>query len=143
MKSNRAILDNAGGVTLQVEGFAAWFDDLDIAGATIADYLLWESDPSTWDGHDQDAADLDPTNEQIASGGYKIIYFHDLPTLQGGESRYHHDQATSYMIHTVDGEEVFYAEWPYIDEDDDTKHTGLAYGALLSGEREYIVKESE
>lgn len=84
---DRIILDNAGGITLQLPGYAHWYDDCRAAAVDLVAYLDGD-DPSKWEGREQDAAELDPTDEQIRNGGYKIIYLHDLPAMPGRDENY-------------------------------------------------------
>lgn len=68
----RIILDNGGGITLQLNG---WAHHYDYEGAAATDIREWiaTKDTSLWDGHEDDALDCEPTDEQIRNGGYRII----------------------------------------------------------------------
>lgn len=69
----RVIFDNGGGITLQMEGtFAHRYDDPHHAAVDFAIYLGGDCNISDWDGHSEDAMDLDPTDEEIRNGGYRV-----------------------------------------------------------------------
>jgi hypothetical protein len=69
----KVIFDNGGGITLQLGDWAHWYNDADQAAEDYHNYI---TDGSTegWDGHEDDAAELDPTNDDIRNGGYRILY---------------------------------------------------------------------
>jgi hypothetical protein len=74
------IFDNGGGITVQLPDFAHWYNDPTQAARDIADYL---SDGTTdgWEGHEDDAAELDPTDDQIRNGGYRVYSIPDIVDL--------------------------------------------------------------
>jgi hypothetical protein len=80
----RLLADNSGGITLQVttdkgERFQRSYDDAvhAIRDAVAADA---EDDVTQWDGNDlqQGTQWLDPTEDDIRNGGYRICYLEDL-----------------------------------------------------------------
>ena len=81
MLEGTIIFDNGGGITVQLPDFAHWYNDPTQAARDIADYL---SDGTTdgWEGHEDDAeddaAELDPTTEQILNGGYRVYALVDI-----------------------------------------------------------------
>jgi hypothetical protein len=67
----KIIFDNGGGVTLQLGEWAHYFSHM----ATAADSFRWyerHGNTNGWDGYEQEAADLRPTDEEIKNGGYKV-----------------------------------------------------------------------
>jgi hypothetical protein len=81
----KVIFDNAGGMTLQLGDWAHWYDARRIKQAAV-DYHAYMTEGSTsgWDGHDEDAATLDPTDDQIRNGGYRVYNYwiiYDLKDL--------------------------------------------------------------
>ena len=75
------ILDNGGGITLQMGGFAHYYEDADQAANDIANWLHNE-DTSDWAGHEVEAAELNPTDEEISNGGYRRFRLdRDVDTL--------------------------------------------------------------
>lgn len=72
--SYSVIFDNAGGVTIQSspsDVYTHHFADPAEAGRAWARFDDGE-DPLDWDGHEEDAA-LEPTDEQIAAGQYRVF----------------------------------------------------------------------
>jgi hypothetical protein len=72
----RIILDNAGGVTLQLGDWAHYYND---ASKQVADDIReWceTRDTAQWEGHEDDAAELNPTAEQYRNGGYREVIIH-------------------------------------------------------------------
>lgn len=66
------ILDNGGGITLQLGEFACYRQDAGLAAADISAWIE-DADTSDWEGHDEDAAKLDPDQNQIRNGGYRVV----------------------------------------------------------------------
>lgn len=66
------ILDNGGGITLQMGKFAHVYEDAKQAADDIAAWL-GNQDTSDFEGHDSDAATSEPTDEEITNGGYRTI----------------------------------------------------------------------
>ena len=80
MSSYKIILDNGGGITLQLGlDYAHYYNDADQAARDLRAYIA-DGTTDGWDGHDEDAATLDPTDEEIRNGGYRI--FTDIANLQ-------------------------------------------------------------
>jgi len=78
-KDVRLIFDNGGGLTMQLPGYAHHYDDM---AQAAEDYKVFLQDGNTngWEGHEQDAADIDPTYEQQRNGGYEIMDAEDIQT---------------------------------------------------------------
>ena len=66
------IIDNGGGITLQMGAFAHVYEDAKQAADDIAAWLS-NQDTSDYEGHDAEAAALEPTDEEIRNGGYRVI----------------------------------------------------------------------
>ena len=78
----KIILDNGGGITLQMGEFAHYYDDPKHAARDLADWLE-DADTSTWDGHEEEAAECSPTGDDIRNGGYRVIRLdRDVDTLE-------------------------------------------------------------
>lgn len=69
----RIIFDNGGGVTLQLGGWAHWYQDMAQAAQDLKTYET-EGNTDGWDGHEDEAAELDPTYDQIRNGGYRVYH---------------------------------------------------------------------
>lgn len=71
MKNERVIFDNGGGITVQLGDWAHWYNDPKQAAEDVSEYV---KNPNTddWDGHEDDAAELDPSHDDIRNGGYRI-----------------------------------------------------------------------
>ena len=65
------IFDNAGGITLQLGGWAHWYQE---PAQAACDYITYRQDGHTdgWEGHEPDALDLDPDYDDIRNGGYRV-----------------------------------------------------------------------
>ena len=72
MANVRVIFDNGGGITLQFGDWAHWYNG-NIEQAA-EDYLAYLKDGTMegWEGHEEDAAALEPTLDEIRNGGYRI-----------------------------------------------------------------------
>jgi len=72
--TTRLILDNGGGYTLQLDDhdYAHAYDDAQQIASDIAAYLR-TGNANGWDGHDDDAMRVDPTDAEIRNGGYRVI----------------------------------------------------------------------
>ncbi len=70
--NERVIFDNGGGITLQLHGWAHWYNGE--AAQAARDFAEWLKSHSTsgWDGHEPEALDCDPTYDEIRNGGYWI-----------------------------------------------------------------------
>lgn len=73
----RLIFDNGGGITLQLGGFAFYTSDATQAAQLWQDFQKSGS-TAGWDGHDEDAAECDPTGEEIRNGGYRVLTADDI-----------------------------------------------------------------
>lgn len=70
----RIILDNAGGVTLQLGGWASrWADASSEELALSIQYYMVSGNTDGWGGHEDSALALDPTPEEVRNGGYHIV----------------------------------------------------------------------
>jgi hypothetical protein len=80
---NQLILDNGGGVTLQLGMWSHHYQD---ESQVITDLQEWFRTGSTdgWEGHEDDALSLDPTDEEIRNGGYRIFNLDDYDSIYGG-----------------------------------------------------------
>ncbi len=72
------ILDNGGGITLQINKWAHFFDgqpgnSAHEAAECLCDYRRDKS-TSGWDGHEDEAAECNPTAEDIRNGGYRVLH---------------------------------------------------------------------
>jgi len=75
------ILDNGGGITLQMGDYGHYYDDADQAANDIASWL-GNADTSDWEGCEDEAVELDPTDEQVANGGYRMFQLdRDVDTM--------------------------------------------------------------
>jgi len=64
------VFDNGGGITVQGDVYAHYYDDARQA-ATDTHALLHGADPGDWDGNDSTAR-VNWTAEDAANGGYKV-----------------------------------------------------------------------
>ena len=70
----RIILDNAGGITLQLGEWAHWYaQGRETKAAEDIQAFLATGDTHGWEGHDDDAASLDPSADEIRNGGYRVV----------------------------------------------------------------------
>jgi hypothetical protein len=69
--SIKIICDNGGSLTLQLPGFAHYYQDPAQAAEDLAAYMATDSTDG-WEGHEEDAEDCDPTSDEIANGGYSV-----------------------------------------------------------------------
>jgi hypothetical protein len=75
------ILDNGGGITLQMGDFGHTYQDAEQAAQDISNWLH-NPDTSDWEGCEAEAVELDPTDEQVANGGYRMFQLdRDVDTL--------------------------------------------------------------
>jgi hypothetical protein len=77
---NQAIFDNGGGITLQMGNFAQHYSDV---AQAATDWVAYQSskDASEWDGHEDEAADLEPTYDEIRNGGYCLLDAKDITRM--------------------------------------------------------------
>lgn len=76
--TTRIILDNGGGITLQLGAWAHSYegsDNASIAKQAARDIREWLTSGTTrrWEGHDADALAIEPTSDEIRNGGYRVI----------------------------------------------------------------------
>lgn len=76
--NERVIFDNGGGVTLQLKGWACYYQNAANAARDVAAWIE-AHDTSDWEGHENEALAVDPTNEEIRNGGYRVVEIADLP----------------------------------------------------------------
>jgi hypothetical protein len=87
----KIILDNGGGITLQLSRFVGhstyeFAHYYDSARQAAQDIIWWAngSNPMDWLGNEPEALELDPSSEQIRNGGYREAYtIDDLASLDG------------------------------------------------------------
>ena len=79
--SIKIICDNGGSLTLQLPEFAHYYQDPAQAAEDLAAYLS-DTDTSSWEGNEEDAADCRPTRDEIANGGYRVYFATDLDELR-------------------------------------------------------------
>lgn len=77
----RLIFDNNGGVTVQLPGYAHYYDVPEDAAGDVANYIN-SGNTDNWEGHEDDAAELDPDAETIRNGGYRVFSISDLNNLR-------------------------------------------------------------
>jgi hypothetical protein len=78
--SYRIIFDNGGGITLQLgDEFAHFYQDAAQAAEDLKSFLE-DPDTSDWEGHEEEAMDCEPTDEEIRNGGYRV--YRDVEDLQ-------------------------------------------------------------
>jgi hypothetical protein len=76
------ILNNGGGITLQLGGWAHWYPDARQAAADLRAYIA-DGDSSGWDGHEEEAMDCHPTADEIRNGGYRV--YHDIADMRAAD----------------------------------------------------------
>lgn len=69
--NERVIFDNGGGITVQLHGWAHYYQDPTQAAQDIAEWLK-NHDTIGWEGHEIEALACDPTYDEIRNGGYWI-----------------------------------------------------------------------
>jgi hypothetical protein len=79
----RVLLDNGGGITLQLNGWAHHYYGHGEPARCAADIAEWLRTGSTeeWEGHDPEALEEDPTYEEVRNGQYYVIYIDRADTL--------------------------------------------------------------
>ena len=65
------IFDNGGGITLQLGDYGHYYDNPKQAARDYNDYLVSGS-TNDWEGHEEEALELDPTYDEISNGGYRV-----------------------------------------------------------------------
>ena len=72
-----AIFDNSGGITLQLGTFGHTYDN---AAQAAQDWKAFAEEVNTkgWDGHEDEAAELEPTDDEIRNGGYRVLDADDI-----------------------------------------------------------------
>lgn len=71
------IFDNGGGATLQLGKFAHYYQDMSQSAEDVAVYLK-DGNTDGWDGYEEDAAELNPSYEDIRNGGYRVYCLDDI-----------------------------------------------------------------
>jgi len=77
LNNTQIIFDNAGGVTLQLPGFSHYYQNPKQAAEHYHDFMV-DGTTEGWDGHEEEAAELEPEDEQIRVGGYKVYGHSDI-----------------------------------------------------------------
>jgi len=72
-----AIFDNGGGITLQLGTCGHTYDN---AAQAAQDWKVFAAEGNTkgWDGHEDEAAELEPTADEIRNGGYRVLDADDI-----------------------------------------------------------------
>jgi hypothetical protein len=70
--ATRIILDNGGGIILQLGDYAHSYDSAIDAARDIHEWLV-SGTTRRWEGHDADALAVNPTPDEIHNGGYRVI----------------------------------------------------------------------
>lgn len=73
----RVIFDNGGGTTLQLGDWAHYYSLAQQAASDYREYTLTGTTDS-WDGHEDDAAEFEPVDDEIRNGGCKVMYVDDI-----------------------------------------------------------------
>lgn len=77
----RLIFDNGGGLTLQLGDWAHYYGGYDgcieQAAEDIINYIN-NGNTDGWDGHEEEAAELDPTYDEIRNGGYRVYTISEI-----------------------------------------------------------------
>lgn len=71
------ICDNGGGFTVQLPEWAHYYEGNSFHFTQAAEDIMAffeHGNTHTWEGHEEDAMDLNPTDEQIRNGGYLVFY---------------------------------------------------------------------
>ena len=76
--NERVIFDNGGGITVQLLGWAHYYNDERQAAEDVAIWLKTR-DTSEWDGHEDSALSFDPSYEDKRNGGYRVWNIHQAP----------------------------------------------------------------
>jgi len=76
--TERVIFDNGGGITLQLRGWAHWYQNEAQAARDVAEWIK-SHDTNGWEGHEPAALSLEPTMDEIRNGGYRVVQITDLP----------------------------------------------------------------
>ena len=74
------IFDNGGGITLQLGDWAHWYNDPEQAAEDYKAFLE-DGNTSDWEGHEEDAAELDPSDDDIRNGGYRVFNDADIADM--------------------------------------------------------------
>ena len=82
-----AIFDNGGGITLKLGTFAHHYQDVEQAARDWKSYSE-NPDTSDWEGHEDDSAECDPSQDEIRNGGYRVLDADDIAAeiVRGGET---------------------------------------------------------
>ena len=72
------IFDNGGGITLQIGDWAHWYQNPRYAADDFRTYIL-TGNTDGWDGYEKEAFDLDPSDDEIRNGGYRV--YNDIGSL--------------------------------------------------------------
>lgn len=80
------ILDNAGGITVQVNGtYQVTLWKVADAAQLIKDAALG-ADPRDWDGNEiEENGLLEPSDDALRNGGYNVLSYDDLMALDANE----------------------------------------------------------
>jgi len=84
--NKRAIFDNGGGITVQLGKWANYYEGSDAQIKQAADDVrtyLETGNTEGWEGHEPEAAECQPTIDELHNGGYMIVTMsavRNLPT---------------------------------------------------------------
>lgn len=70
----RILLDNGGGVTLQLGKYGHYYDSPQAAARDLVAFFGAQN-VETWEGHEVEALRLDPSSEEMSNGGYRSFRF--------------------------------------------------------------------
>lgn len=73
----RVIFDNGGGITLQLGEYAHYYQSESQAAEDLFTYLT-DGNTDDWDGHEEDALEHEPTDDQLSNGGYRVYSIPDI-----------------------------------------------------------------
>lgn len=95
MSNYKIILDNGGGIVLQLGlDYAHYYNDAERAAQDLRAYIA-DGTTDGWDGHDEEAATLEPTDEEIRKGGYRVVK--DVADLDP-ESSWHNESGMAKAV---------------------------------------------
>ena len=87
MSEATVIFDNGGGVTLQLGEWAHYYDNPSNAAEDLRAYFDQGSTDS-WHGHEQTAAECEPTMEEQRNGGYMVAMYKSWEEVADDKTNY-------------------------------------------------------
>lgn len=76
------IFDNGGGITLQLGEYACNTQSASDAAGLYIDYQR-SGETEGWDGCDEDSVNLEPTDDEIRNGGYRVLDADEIAAMIG------------------------------------------------------------